>query len=142
MWKKITWCPEQIDPFGTRTRNGLCTGHDVRGPHLDRDGNGTELKVFELHGLHNGGGILDTGGGGGGPLNGIELGPPISDVPGRLPGPKPWWHIGTTQFCIGHGPPPLCCMPLLLPQCVSAAKLSWLPEHWSRCGRGGDDCRE
>lgn len=43
-----------MDPFGTRIRNGLCTGHDVRGPHRDGPGNGTELKLLVLlHGLQS-----------------------------------------------------------------------------------------
>lgn len=53
---KFTCCPEQTFPFGIRTRNGLCTGHVDLGPHLDGPGTGTELKLFELHGLHIGGG--------------------------------------------------------------------------------------
>lgn len=147
---KFTWCPEQIDPFGTRTRNGLCTGHDVRGPHRDIPGNGTELKLLLLQGLHIGGSGIGT------PLNCIGPGGPITpaamaaahaDVDGigtdDSPGPGPWWHIGPPQFGIGHWPPPT--PPLWmppLPQHVSAAKLSWLSEHWSRWGNGGDDCLE
>lgn len=78
-----------MDPFGTRTRNGLCTGHDVRGPHRDSPGNGTELKLLELHGLHIG------GGGNGPPLNANGPGPiklPCNDPPavgGCGPGPGP-----------------------------------------------------
>lgn len=52
-------------PFGSRARNGLWTGQDDRGPHLDGPGNGTELKLFVVavgHGLH-------CGGSSGGPWN-------------------------------------------------------------------------
>lgn len=57
----LTWCPEQMDPpFGNRARKGLWTGQDVRGPHLDGPGNGTELKLLAFvavgHGLHCGSG--------------------------------------------------------------------------------------
>lgn len=136
--EKITWCPEHIDPFGTRTRKGLCTGQDERGPHLDEGpGSGTELKLLELQGLHIGG-----GNGGGGPCMDNEPGPISPPGPGPDtggPGPGPWWHIGPPQFGIGHCPtlliPPM-------PQYWSTAKLSWLPEHCSRWGNGGDDCLE
>ncbi len=67
--------------MGALTRKGLCTGHDDLGPHLDGPGNGTELKLLELHGLHNGGGS------GGGPLNDIGPEPIPSDGPGPGPGP-------------------------------------------------------
>lgn len=61
--KTHTWCPEQIVPFGILALKGLCTGHDVRGPHREDPGNGTELKLFgcPLHGLQS------VGGGGRGP---------------------------------------------------------------------------
>lgn len=79
----ITWCPEQMDPFGTRTRKGLCTGHDVRGPHRESPGNGTELKLL-LQGLHIGGGGIGT------PLNANGPGPIILPGIGHGgPGPGP-----------------------------------------------------
>lgn len=86
-----------MDPFGTRTRNGLCTGHDVRGPQretlFESPCNGTELKLLLLQGLHMGGGgigiPLYVNGPGGGPITlaGIEhdIGPPPPGGPG--PGP-------------------------------------------------------
>lgn len=142
--KKITWCPEQIVPFGILARKGLCTGHEVLGPHRDDGpGNGTELKLFGcwLHGLHNGGN---------GPCSDVIDGPPCDSIGmwfGNIamgcwlgPGPGPWWHIGPPQFGIVHCPP-LFIPPLL--QYGSTVKLSWLPEHLSnRDDGGGDDCRE
>lgn len=140
----FTWCPEQTDPFGTRTRNGLCTGHDDLGPHRVIPGNGTELKILLLHGLHMSGCGMAT------PLNCPQWFPPdaaMAPVQSDCvcggsggPGPDPWWHIG-----IGHWLPPP--MPLWMPlppltKHESTAMLSWLSEHCSRCGRGGDDCRE
>lgn len=144
----ITWCPEQIVPFGILALKGLCTGHDVRGPHREVPGNGTELKLFGwlLQGLHNDGGS--------GPCREVIDGPCASmgrccccccccwlDIwpPGPWPGPGPWWHIGPPQFGIGHWPPLL--IPPLL-QYESTVKLSWLPEHCKRNGGGGEDCLE
>lgn len=137
----ITWCPEQIVPFGILALKGLCTGHDVRGPHREGPGNGTELKLFGwlLQGLHN-------GGGGNGPCSDVMDGPCPNigrwDIVIGIepPGPGPWWHIWPPQFGIGHCPP-LFIPPLL--QYGSTVKLSWLPEHFNWCKLGGgDDCRE
>lgn len=44
-------------------------------------------------------------------------------------------QFGSCHWLPAPGPP-------LLPQYESVAKLSWLPEHCSRWGRGGDDCLE
>lgn len=137
----ITWCPEQIVPFGILALKGLCTGQDVRGPHREGPGNGTELKLFGwlLQGLHN-------GGGGNGPCS-DDIDGPCANI-GRCdivigiepPGPGPWWHIWPPQFGIGHCPP-LFIPPLL--QYGSTVKLSWLPEHFNWCKEGGgDDCLE
>lgn len=91
--KTHTWCPEQIVPFGILALKGLCTGHDVRGPHREDPGNGTELKLFgcPLHGLQC------VGGGGRGPWSDVIDGPCASigrcgciDIPGGIcPGPGP-----------------------------------------------------
>lgn len=145
---KFTWCPEQTDPFGMRTLKGLCTGQVDRGPHRDGPGIGTELKLLEfvLQGLQRG------GGGTGGPWNAewapwVAGPPPPTPMPPMIggPGPGPWWHIGPPQFGIGPHwplPPPPKLLTRPPPQNWSAAKLSWLPEHCSRWGGGGDDCRE
>lgn len=131
----FTWCPEQIVPFGILALKGLCTGHDVRGPHREGPGNGTELKLFccwLLQGLHN-------GGGGNWPCSDVIEGPCAST--GRWGICICWWwHIEPAQLGIGH------CPPLLIPpllQYGSTVKLSWLLEHFS-CWKfgGGDDCRE
>lgn len=53
-----------MEPFGTRTRNGLWTGQEVRGPHLVTAACCSDSA--ELHGLK-------SAGGGGGML--IELRP-------------------------------------------------------------------
>lgn len=129
-------------PFGILALKGLCTGHDVRGPHRDGPLMGTELKLFGcwlLHGLHN-------GGGGNGPCNKDVIDGPCASIGmcGGIeldPGPCPWWHIGPPQFGIAHCPP-LFIPPLL--QYGSTMKLSWLPEHFINLDdvRGGDDCRE
>lgn len=135
-WQRwfITWCPEQIVPFGILALKGLCTGHDVRGPHRDEGpGNGTELKLFccwLLQGLHN-------GGGGNWPCSDVIEGPCASI--GRWGICIWWWHIEPAQLGIGH------CPPLLIPpllQYGSTVKLSWLLEHFSWNVGGGDDCRE
>lgn len=132
---RITWCPEQIVPFGILALKGLCTGHDVRGPQREGPGNGTELKLFccwLLQGLHN-------GGGGNWPCSDVIEGPCAST--GRWGICICWWwHIEPAQLGIGH------CPPLLIPpllQYGSTVKLSWLLEHfsWWKFG-GGDDCRE
>lgn len=125
----FTWCPEQIDPFGIRPRYGLWIGHDVRGPHLV----GNELKLLEPYGLHKAGGT-----------KGIT--DPVAElwkVAGiaETPGPVICGHIVSEQFVICHWLPVWlvrCTAPL--PQNGSVAKLSWLPEHCSLWGRGGDDC--
>jgi hypothetical protein len=69
-------------PFGILALKGLCTGQDVRGPHLDGPGNGTELKLFVLlHGLHSGGGSE-------GPCNDVIDGPCANIAIGGIgPGP-------------------------------------------------------
>lgn len=134
MWERkfFTWCPEQIVPFGILALKGLCTGHDVRGPHREVPGNGTELKLFccwLLQGLPN-------GGGGNWPCSDVKEGPCAST--GRWGICIWWWHIEPAQLGIGH------CPPLLIPpllQYGSTVKLSWLLEHFSNV-RGGDDCRE
>ena len=141
----FTWCPEQIVPFGILALKGLCTGHEVLGPHLEGPGNGTELKLFGcwLHGLHK-------GGGGNGPCSDVIDGPcanigmcdggigPI-ECWGHEPGP--WWHIEPPQLGIGHCPPLF--IPPLLQYGSTVKKLSWLPEHFSNLDDGGgDDCRE
>lgn len=114
-------------PFGIL--NGLCTGHEVRGPHLEGPGNGTgvlQLKLLELHGLQRGGGSC-------GPCNEVIDGPCVNiGGPGNPPGPGPWKHIGPPQLGIGHWPPIF-----ISPQYGSTVKLSWLPEH-----SGGEDCLE
>lgn len=143
--KKVTWCPEQMVPFGILALKGLCTGHEVLGPHREDPGNGTELKLFGfcwLHGLHN-------GGGGNGPCSDVIEGPCASiDIWGGgipiecWPGPGPWWHMGPPQFGIGHCPPLF--IPPLLQYGSTVLKLSWLPEHLINRDDGGgdDDCRE
>lgn len=91
----LTWWPAQTFPLGTLTRNGLCTGHDVRGPQREGPGNGTELKLFVLlHGLHNGGGGCICGG----VCNERSDGPCANIPPPPTCGP-------------GHG----CCMPPPMP---------------------------
>lgn len=67
-----------MEPFGALILKGLCTGQEVLGPHrVEGPGNGTELKLFVLHGLHN------DGNGSGGPC--IE--PKLTD-------PKSWPGTG------------------------------------------------
>lgn len=50
----LTWCPEQMEPLGTRTRKGLCTGQEVRGPQ--RVAAACCSDSAELHGLKSAGG--------------------------------------------------------------------------------------
>lgn len=130
-------------PLGILALKGLCTGHEVLGPHREEGpGNGTELKLFDwlLQGLHN-------GGGGNEPWSDVIDGPCASIgiwwgmfIDEAVPGPVPWWHIIPPQLGIGHCPPLF--IPALL-QYGSTMKLSWLPEHFSNLDEGGgDDCRE
>lgn len=130
--KLFTWCPEQMVPFGILALKGLCTGHDVRGPHRDEGpGNGTELKLFCCWLLHN-------GGGGNWPCSDVIEGPCAST--GWWDICIWWWHIEPAQLGIGH------CPPLLIPpllQYGSTVKLSWLLEHFScNVSCDGDVCRE
>lgn len=102
-----------MEPLGTRTRNGLWTGHDVRGPQRDEEGPCIDmlLMLFELHGLKLGGGGTGAAGsprlrvlrplmlrqwpppiaeGGGGIISSIErpaMAMPLSEMcePSRLP---------------------------------------------------------
>lgn len=170
----FTWCPEQIEPppLGNRARNGLWTGQDVRGPHRDGPGNGTELKLLEFVAV--GHGLQVSGGSGGGPWNDDDAeGPRLVNIPRpplpiRPPPPPPppisagggydAWPCG--QLRGGRpgqppGPPPPPKLHWLAlgipppppitrsPQNGSAVKLSWLPEHCSRWDDGGgEDCRE